>query len=159
MSITQGTVASWVKAGSPKPISRLSLAGEVLEPRKVSAILVTTKELIERSDPKTEARFNADLQRACVELLDASFVDPSNAGVADESPASITNGVVAMGSTGNPGEDVAALVAAFNGDLASAFFITDPTTATEIALARDAGGSFHFPIVARVAAASWAFHS
>ena len=145
VSITQGTVASWVKAGSPKPISRLSLAGEVLEPRKVSAILVTTKELIERSDPKTEARFNADLQRACVELLDASFVDPSNAGVADESPASITNGVVAMGSTGNPGEDVAALVAAFNGDLASAFFITDPTTATEIALARDAGGSFAFP--------------
>lgn len=134
-----------MRAGSPKPVSRLSLSGEILSSLKVAATLVTTRELIARSIPQTEQRFNADLQRASVELLDQTFIDPANSGVADETPASVTNGATPIASTGNPGSDVAALIAAFDGDLASAYFVTDPTTATQIALARDAGGSFQFP--------------
>lgn len=145
LAITSGATAHWVKAGSPKSIGRLSLAGEILEVLKTVALLVTTTELVRRSSAESEARFNADLQRACVELLDQTFIDPANAGVADESPASITSGVTPTASSGNPGTDIAALIAPFGGDLASAYFITDPLTATEIGLARDAGGAFMFP--------------
>jgi HK97 family phage major capsid protein len=147
LAITSGATAHWVKAKSPKPVSRLSLAGETLPPLKTAALIVTTREVVQRSDPKTEARFNADLQRACVELLDQTFIDPANSGVADESPASITSGATPIASSGNPATDVAALVEAFDGDLASAYFITDPTTATGLAMARDASGSFMFPDV------------
>jgi hypothetical protein len=147
LGIVSGATAHWVKTKSPKPVSRLSLSGEVLQPRKTAALIVTTKEVVERSNPQTEARFNADLQRACVELLDQTFIDPTNLGSADESPASITNGATPIASSGEPGLDIAALIAAFEGDLASAYFITDPTTATQIALARDASGGFMFPDV------------
>jgi hypothetical protein len=147
LAITSGATASWRKANSPKPVSRLSLAGETLSPLKVTSLIVVTKEVVQRGDSRTEARFNADLQRAVIELLDSTFIDPGNGGTADETPASITNGATPIASTGNPGEDVAALIAGFAGDLGNAYFICDPLTATQIALARDASSGFVFPDV------------
>ena len=82
--------------------------------------------------------------RALADALDSALIDPANAGIADVMPGSITNGV-APSPTGNPGTDIAALIAAFDGDFESAAFITDPATAAQIALARDAAGGFAFP--------------
>lgn len=145
LTLTTAAIAYWVSSGTPKPLTRFSLVGETLPPLKEAALVVTTAEVVKLSNPQTEQRFNADLQRALIELMDQTFIDPANAGVADESPASITSGVTPIASTGDPGEDIAALIGAFGGDLASAFFICDPTTAAQIALARDAGGGFMFP--------------
>jgi hypothetical protein len=41
-------------------------------------------------------------------------------------------------------EHAHAAVAGFTGNLDSAYWVTDPTTARRMALARDAGGSFGF---------------
>jgi HK97 family phage major capsid protein len=145
LTITAGATAYWVAANSPKPVSRMSLAGEILAVLKTAAMVVLTKEAVENSSPATEARVNQDLQRACVALLDSTFIDPASTGVANESPASITAAATPTASSGNPGEDIRALVATFGGDFGSAFFISDPTTAVEISMARDASGSFMFP--------------
>ena len=74
-----------------------------------------------------------------------SFLDPANAGVLDVSPASVTNGVSAVTSSGNPATDLVELISAFEGDLDKAYLISDPVTIAEMALSRDAGGSFAFP--------------
>jgi HK97 family phage major capsid protein len=145
LSIVDGSTAHWVGPGKPKPLTRASFAGEVLSPLKMAAPLVITKELAQLGDARSEALFTSDLTRSCTRLLDESFISPDNAGVPNEKPASITSGATPIPSSGDPAADVGALIGAFNGDLASAFLITDPLTGAELALARDAGGSFSFP--------------
>jgi hypothetical protein len=144
LSVVGGTNAYWVGQGKWKPLSKPSLEGATLEPLKVATLVVATEEAM-RANPATELVLLDDMRRALSESLDEAFLDPSNAGVADEMPASVTNGVTPVISTGDPAADIAALVAAFGGDFSAAYFITDPTTATRLALARDAGGSFAFP--------------
>lgn len=136
----------WVGGNArTKPLSRFALEGSALNPLTVATIVVITSEAAKFEDPLTDAATRADTERANRERLDASFIDASNAGVADVEPASVTNGVTPISSTGDPAQDVAALIENFAGDFASAYFVTDPTTAARIALARDAGGAFLFP--------------
>lgn len=143
LKMVTGSTAYWVSEGNTKPISRPAMLGSSLERMKIAGVIATTAESL--TNPAAEAALQIDLQRAVTGLLDESFVDMNSPGVAGERPASITNGVTPIASTGDPTEDLVALIAAFGGDLASAFLITDPETATQIALARDAGGGFLFP--------------
>jgi Phage capsid family len=143
--MSTGFSAHWVGGGKAKPLSKAALTGDTLTPLKVAVLTAITKELLRNTSPTSEARLRADMLRAIAEALDAAFIDPANAGIADVMPASITYGVSPIASSGNPGTDIAALIAAFVGDFESAAFITDPATAAQIALARDAGGSFAFP--------------
>lgn len=144
---TAGASAYWVSSGAAKPISRLSFARDSLQPLKVAALSVLTKELLFNGDPASERFILSDMVAAAREVQDLAFVDPANGGVAEESPASVTNGATTIPATGNPAADVASLIAVFAGDLASAYLVMHPTTAASIALARDSGGSFQFPDV------------
>lgn len=143
--MSTGFSAYWIGGGKGKNLSKAVLSGDTLTPLKVAVITAVTQELLRHSGPTTEARLRADMIRAIAEAIDAAFIDPANAGVADVMPASITNGVTPIASTGNPGADIAALIAAFVGDFEAAAFVTDPATAAQIALARDAAGGFAFP--------------
>lgn len=144
LSVVGGTSAYWVGQGKWKPLSKPSLDGATLDPMKIATLVVATEEAM-RANPATELILLDDMKRAVSESLDEAFLDPDNAGVANEMPPSVTFGLTPVTSTGDPAADIAALVAAFGGDFSAAYFITDPTTATQIALARDAGGSFAFP--------------
>lgn len=128
-----------------KPLSRFALEGTSLSPLTVAVLMILTDEAIKFDDPLTDAATQADVTRALIETLDASFIDVSNAGVADVEPASITSTATQIPSTGNPAADVAELISNFRGDLASAHFTTDPLTATRIGLARDTYSAFEFP--------------
>lgn len=143
--MSTGFSAYWVGGGKATPLSKAALMGDTLTPLKVLVLTAITKELLRNTSPISEARLRADMIRAISEALDAAFIDPANAGVANVMPASITNGVSPIASSGNPGTDIAALNAAFTGDYEAAAYVTDPTTAVQIALARDAAGSFAFP--------------
>lgn len=144
-TVTAGATAYWVSAGAPKPVTKQSVLGDTLTALKVAGLFVGTKEFFRNTSSATEQRFREDLIRAEAEELDRAFIDPSNAGSPDEMPVSVTNGVTPITSTGSPAGDIAALIAAFTGDLSVAVFVTDPVTAAEIALARDAAGGFLFP--------------
>ncbi len=142
---TEGFIAYWVGGGKAKPLSKAAVEGDTLRPLKVAVVTALTREFLRHASPASEERFRVDMVRAIAEAIDAAFIDPSNAGVADVQPASITNGVTPLSSAGDPATDLAALIAAFTGDFSTASFVTDPTTAAQIALARDAAGGFLFP--------------
>lgn len=128
-----------------KPLSRFATAGSSLNVYQLATIVVLTAEAAQFEDPLTDAATRADVVRANTERADMSFIDVSNAGVADVEPASVTNGATQISSTGDPAQDITALINNFAGDFSAAYFVTDPTTAARIALARDSGGAFLFP--------------
>lgn len=144
LKATNVTRGYWISEFQPIPLSKRSLAGSSLPRRKIGAIVCATIESLQAEGPAAEGRLEEDLRRAVATVLDAAFIDVTNAGIEDKTPAAVTYDHD-IPSQGNPAEDIAALIASFGGDLASAVFVTDPRTASEIALARDAGGAFAFP--------------
>jgi hypothetical protein len=128
-----GAVASWAGEAAPKAVTALDFDAETLAPLKLLAICVLTNELVAAAaegDPDAEAAVRRDLLRAVVDELDRAFIDPANTGVPGEQPASITSGVGALMSADDPRTDLRALVAGFDGDLATAYLIMPPSIAT-----------------------------
>ncbi len=128
ISVIGGSTSHWVGGGKPKPISALLFGDTLLPPRKVIALTVVTRELLESSDPAAEGVIRNDLIRAVVDALDVAFADPANAGVADVMPPSITNGVT-------PSADIQALIRDFSGDLSAAVLLMNPATAVSLSSA------------------------
>lgn len=144
LAMTGGVRGYWVAQSAPAPLSKPTLMGSTLRPLTVRAIIVATKESLEPGD-LNEARLHADLQRACAEVIDLAFIDPANAGITDEMPASVTQGTAVSASSGDAAADVEALIRGFSGDLTAAHFVTDPITASQMALWRGTNGGYAFP--------------
>lgn len=140
-SITvSNSVAAWVEEGKPIPVLQPTIDNVGLEPGKLCALSCWTKESVETS-PGIEQLIFDDLTRAYVDALDLAMFDPDNDG-SGAAPASLTNGALAIASTGDIGEDLAELFAAFTGNLAGAYFITTPEVAAGLAaepIGRDVG--------------------
>jgi HK97 family phage major capsid protein len=140
---TGGATATWVKEGDAIAVQAGTFVRDPqLHLLKVAAISVLTKELSQAWDG--EDLITRDLQRACAEALDAAFADPGNAGVAEESPASVFYGAPSVPSSGPTASDFradfVALMNAFEGNLDTAALITDTTTALQLALIPDLVG-------------------
>lgn len=138
LALTAGAQGYWVGEGKPLPFSLPTLAGATLAPLKVQAAILQTKEVVLGAGPTAQAGFNAELLRAIVAVLDDAFLDPGNAGIAHASPAAVTHSAVALPSTGDDAAavvaDIGRLLEAFGGDLGTAVFVSDPTTAVRLAL-------------------------
>lgn len=141
LSMQGGTRGYWTSPGAPRPISKPAMAGAWLQPSNVGALIVATSEALREGGPVAEAGLHRDLERALTDAIDGAFL--SGAGGAGQ-PPSIAHGAVTITATGDPAADLAALVDAFQGDLSAAYFVCDPTTATRLALVRDAGGQYPF---------------
>ncbi|CAN7518210.1 phage major capsid protein [Pararhizobium sp. LjRoot235] len=128
ISVIGGSTAHWVGEGKPKPVSAMIFGDSLLPSRKVIALSIVTRELLESSDPAAESVIRTDLVRAMTDALDGAFIDPANAGVADVMPASVVNGLT-------PSADLPGLVADFGGDLGSAVFVMNPATAAGLSSA------------------------
>jgi hypothetical protein len=126
-----GFSAAWVAEGAAVPLSAATYEDNGRLPRlKVSALAVFSDELLESLDPAAELFIRDGLVSAVVEAIDLSLVDPANSGTANVKPASITNGVTGISSTGDGLQDVRNLVDAFplTGDLSRAVLIGAPVT-------------------------------
>lgn len=145
LAVTAGATGYWVSEAAPKPVSGITLAGSSLEPLKVASIVVVTKEALDSQDDLAEHVLQADLTRAVTATLDQALLDAMNGGVPGQVPASVTHGAPTIAASGDLAADLAALVSAFQGDLASAYFVCSPTVATRLATATDAGGRYSFP--------------
>lgn len=144
LSLTGMTSAVWVGESKGIPVSRPTIVPSTLEPKKVGAICVQTMEALE--DPASEVLVENELRAAAVGAVVEALLDPANAGD-DETPKSLTHSSVAtnVSATDEPGDDIAAAVEAFGGDLSEAVFLLDPLSAAQLAMARDAGGNYAFP--------------
>ena len=93
-----------------------------------------------------------NLVAALAERMDVDFIDPDKAAVAGVSPASITNGVTEISSTGSDADairaDLRALWAPFiaaNNPATTAVYIMSATTALALSLMTNALGQPEFP--------------
>jgi HK97 family phage prohead protease len=149
---TSGGQGYWVGEGKPKPLTKFDFARSVLEPLKVANIAVATMEVLRDSSPSADAIIRDGLAGALKERLDIDFVDPAKAAVAGVSPASITNGVTAIPSSGSDSAavraDIQALFGAFiaaNNPPSSAVFIMTTATAMALGMMQNPMGNLEFP--------------
>lgn len=138
---TAGPKGHWVQEGFPKPVAASTFAKEEpLPTRKVVALSVITDELAQQSN--AEEIIPRDLAAATVQSMDEAFIDPDNAGVDEERPASVLYGAATIPASANPAQDLkkatADLVAA-GGNLRTAHWILHPDMAVALNLR---GGAF-----------------
>ena len=103
---TSGGEAYWVGEGKPKPVTKFDYRRDVLSPLKVANIAVLTREVVEWSSPKADIQVRDQLAAAINEKLDIDFLNPLKAAVANVSPASITNGVTPLVSSGGTAANI-----------------------------------------------------
>ena len=164
---TTGGMGYWVGEGHAKPLTRFDVSRMSLDPLKVATISVLSKEIIRDSSPKADILVRNALVDALRERLDIDFIDPAKAATAGISPASITNGIVALPSSGNDAEavraDVLAAYSAYtagNNTLEGAVWVMRSSTALSLGGMRNlvggqefasisvTGGSFEgFPVI------------
>lgn len=149
---TSGGSGYWVGEGQAKPLTAFDFTRTTLEPLKVANIAVASKEVLEYSSPSADAIIRDSLVAALRERLDIDFIDPSKAAVSGVSPASITNGVTPVASSGSDADAVRADIrAAFAGFIAannaptSGVWIMSATNALSLSLMQNPLGQAEFP--------------
>lgn len=141
--ITTGAVGHWVGEAKPKPMSKPAVLGSSIGLAKIVALIATTDEALRHGGRLVEDALQNDLVRAVGAVWDEALLDPANDGEPGVRPAALTNGVPTIAATSNPTADIKALIAAFRGDFASAYFILSPETAVHLAQRRT-GTAFEF---------------
>lgn len=149
---TSGGTGYWVGQGAPKPLTRFDFTTFNIPFSKVAAISVLTEELIRFSNPSAETVVRDQLAAALIERLDIDLLDPNKAEVANVSPASITNGVTPIASTGNDAdairEDVRLMMQAYiNANItpSTGVWIMSASVALSLSLMRNSLGQREFP--------------
>lgn len=149
---TSGGQAYWVGEGAPKPLTALDFNDTELRWNKIATIAVLTNELIRFSDPSAERLVRDGLAAAVIERADIDFVDPAKAAVANVSPASITNGIAGIPSSGNTADDIRADIAALWAPFIAArnaprnaVYLMDSTTALALSMMVNPLGQTEFP--------------
>lgn len=145
---TSGGSANWVGQGKAKPLTKFDFESITFSFAKVAAIAVLTDELIRFSNPAADALVRNALAEAVIARLDTDFINPSKAEVANVSPASITNGITGVPSTGNPDDDAAAAFGVFvaaNLQPNGAVWLMSSTTALALSMRKNALGQKEYP--------------
>lgn len=149
---TSGGAGYWVGQAAQKPLTKYDYTAVTLTWAKVAAISVISEELARFSSPSAETLVRDALAGSLIERLDIDFVDPGKAAVANISPASITNGLVALPSSGTTIDAVLADVntlfqtfIAANINPTAGVFIMSQTTALALSLMQNALGQPAFP--------------
>ena len=111
---TTGANYQWVVENQNKPASAMAFAtGPTLLPTKHAAIVAVSQELVTLSVAGMEGALRDTLLSGVTSFTDRQFLDPTVAAVAGKNPASVTNGVTPIASTGNYPADVQSLLTAF----------------------------------------------
>ncbi len=149
---TSGGAGYWVGEAKPKPLTKFDFNGTSLNPLKVANIAVATMETVRDSSPAADVIIRDQLVAALKERLDIDFIDPAKVAVPNESPASITNGAVAIPSSGTDVDaintDIRAVFGAFiaaNNAPTSGVWIMSSSTALALALMLNPLGTPAYP--------------
>lgn len=149
---TSGGSAYWVGQGAPAPLTKFDFNDVQMGYTKLATISTITEELLRLSDPSAEMLVRDGLRDAIVAKIDETFIDPAIAAVSNVSPASVTNGVTAIVSSGNDADAIRAdvksamttFIAANNAPTAGVW-IMSATVALSLSLIRNPLGAKEFP--------------
>lgn len=145
---TSGGSANWVGQGKAKPLTKFDFESITFGFSKVAAIAVLTDELIRFSNPAADALVRNALAEAVIARLDTDFINPTKAEVANISPASITNGITGIPSTGDPDADAEAAFGQFvvaNLQPTGGVWIMSSTNALALSMKKNALGQKMYP--------------
>jgi HK97 family phage major capsid protein len=142
-----GGTYGWVGEQKPKPVTKLQFSSLTVPYHKTAGIVVITEELARLSSPSAEDIVRADMIAGITTFVDAAFIDPTKAAVANVSPASITNGTTPITSTGPLG-DLVAIANAFttlNLPISNLTYIMSPNNALVLSFQKNSVGAPLFP--------------
>lgn len=145
---TSGGSANWVGQGKAKPLTKFDFESITFGFSKVAAIAVLTDELIRFSNPAADALVRNALAEAVIARLDTDFINPAKAEVTGVSPASITNGISGIPSTGDPDADAEAAFGQFvaaNLQPTGGVWIMSSTNALALSMKKNALGQKMYP--------------
>lgn len=140
---TTGAVANWVGEGLSKPVSSLGFDAITLGHYKIAVIVAITEELARFSNPSAEGVVQRDLIDTVTQFMDQQFIDPAVTATAGVKPASITNGVVAIPSSGATVDDIIADIKAAVSAMTTAgitmtnpYWVMNPATKINLSMLR-----------------------
>lgn len=145
---TGGGAYHWVGETKPKPVTKLAFAKATLTITKVAAIIPITEELARLSSPSAEMLVQQSMVKGIAQYLDVQFLDPTVAAVAGVNPASITNGITPIATTGDPIADLKTLIGTFtanNVPLEGSTLLMSDAAAFALATTVTANGVPFFP--------------
>lgn len=135
---TERPAAYWTSEGGQSLATHTAFTPKVLDSKKITGLLILTKELVMGQGPAFEAAVSNDLINPIAALEGITFLEPTNTGIPGESPAAVTYGVAPVPSSGSEAvavrTDIKALFAAFGGSLESAVLVMHPETALSLSL-------------------------
>lgn len=140
-----GTRASVVTNLKPIPMSRATFLGLTVEPLKIGALTVVTKELIQSQARGVDEAIAEDLAAAVGEAEDEAFFLPSSAGsVLHGAPTAISAGTT-LASVDADLQKAMELLTIAKGKLQDAAWVLSPEAAGKMALMRGTGGALAYP--------------
>lgn len=147
-----GVTGSFVGEGAPKPVQKQTYDNVTLGYAKVAVIVVLTDEGSRFGSIDVQMRARDDMIKGIATYIDKRFMDPSYSGVANVSPASITNGATRVQSSGTTlaaiDADVLSMMAPYSTsdvDPTTAIWVMNATTALRLALKRNQYDEPAFP--------------
>lgn len=147
-----GVTGGFVGEGAPKPVQKQTYDNVTLGYAKVAVIVVLTDEGARFGTIDVQMRARDDMIKGIATYIDKRFMDPSYSGVANVSPASITNGATRVQSGGTTlaaiDADVLSMMAPFSSsdvDPTTAVWVMNATTALRLALKRNQYDEPAFP--------------
>jgi HK97 family phage major capsid protein len=159
---TNGGTAGWVGEGAPKGVTAIALDSVSLKYKKLATIAVISEELARFSTPSAEMIIRDTLAGAIIQQMDSDFINPANAGTTDVKPASITNSVTGIASSGTDEtsvrRDVQAVFAPFiaaNLSPANGVWVMSATNALALSLMINALGQPTFPTITMNGGTFW----
>jgi HK97 family phage major capsid protein len=152
--VSSSSTAAFVGELKPKPVSEMQFESDSMAPLKVAGIVALSSELIRSADPSAELVVKRDLAESIAALVDSRLLDPQYAAVSNVSPASLTNGVTAVTSTGSTALLIAAdlesaidRILTAGGQLLDPIWIAKPAVLAKLAAKMSTTGSPAFPNV------------
>ena len=147
-----GVSGSFVGEGMAKPVQKQTYDNVTLGFAKVAVIVVLSDEAVRFSTIKAEMRARDDMVKGIATYIDKRFMDPSYSGVANVSPASITNGATRIQSSGTTlaaiDVDVRAAMGMFatsDVDPSTAVWVMPATVALRLSMKRTTQDEKAFP--------------
>jgi HK97 family phage major capsid protein/HK97 family phage prohead protease len=149
---TATTTGYWVGEGQPKPLSKAGFTRTTLLPYKAAALTAATMEVLRDSSPSAETLIRDDIAKSVAARLDTDFLDPQKGLEANVSPASISNGLTPIVSSGRDADsvraDMVSVMAAYlaaNNTPSSGVWVMSAITALQLSLLTNALGQPEFP--------------
>jgi len=119
--------AAFVREGAEIPILQSDLATVVMRPKRISAIQIVTDELARNS---AEHLLSKAIISSTAKAESEAFI--SQLAATPEAPAGVLHGLTPLTGTTSLADDVATLVAGFEGDLSQSVMIVSPQTAFKL---------------------------